>query len=134
MQILFYICLMEFILAKHIGILNHKVYFHNIVYLKANGDYCSLITKDKTYFVHSTFKNMESILPNSFIRIHRSYIINLEFAIKVTNHSVYVFNNVIPISKREYRDIFYERINIKYRGYSSRDMKKCVFLINNNLK
>jgi hypothetical protein len=51
----------------------------DIIYLRSEGDYVMIITKDGKYLKEQTMKYFESHLPKSlFIRVHRSYIINIE--------------------------------------------------------
>ncbi len=49
-----------------------------IHYIEADGDYVKVHTKDNSYLKEKTMRYFENNLPqNEFIRIHRSYIINL---------------------------------------------------------
>jgi hypothetical protein len=51
----------------------------DIIYLRSEGDYVMIITKEGKYLKEQTMKYFESHLPKSlFIRVHRSYIINIE--------------------------------------------------------
>ncbi|MDL2296612.1 LytTR family transcriptional regulator DNA-binding domain-containing protein [Bacteroidales bacterium OttesenSCG-928-B11] len=50
-----------------------------LYYLKADGDYVQLHTANATYLKEQTMKYFENALPqNLFVRIHRSYIVNVE--------------------------------------------------------
>jgi hypothetical protein len=52
----------------------------DIIYLRSEGDYVMIITKEGKYLKEQTMKYFESHLPKSlFIRVHRSYIINIEY-------------------------------------------------------
>jgi DNA-binding LytR/AlgR family response regulator len=49
-----------------------------IVWLKAEGDYTKIYTKDKSFLVDSTLKDFSMKLnPKNFIRVHRSAVVNL---------------------------------------------------------
>lgn len=71
------------------------------VYLvEAKGDYIHIKTEDQNYRVHSTLKKIEEKLPPSmFLKIHRSYIINLKKIIDIEDNSVLIERDVIPISR-----------------------------------
>ena len=71
------------------------------VYLvEAKGDYIHIKTEDQNYRVHSTLKKIEDKLPPSmFLKIHRSYIINLKKIIDIEDNSVLIERDVIPISR-----------------------------------
>tara|TARA_B110000483_G_scaffold185104_1_gene218942 strand:- start:187 stop:903 length:717 start_codon:yes stop_codon:yes gene_type:complete len=56
-----------------------KIYINEIKWVEALGDYVKLITKDKNFVILSTMKAFENELPKDlFLRIHKSYIINLQ--------------------------------------------------------
>lgn len=71
------------------------------VYLvEAKGDYINIKTEDNNYRVHTTLKKIEEKLPESiFLKIHRSYIINLKKIIDIEDNSVLIKRDVIPISR-----------------------------------
>ncbi len=74
----------EYIFVKADYKLN-KIRLKDLFYVEASKDYVSLHTKDNTYIVHATMKDMEQALSSSnFIRTHRSFIVNIDkiFSIK----------------------------------------------------
>jgi len=55
-----------------------------VYYLESADDYVKIHTKDKYYLKHQTMNNYEQQLPPAqFVRIHRSYIINIQHIHKV---------------------------------------------------
>ncbi|MDG1147028.1 MAG: response regulator [Crocinitomicaceae bacterium] len=67
----------EFIFIKHNSKLV-KLYIDEIVYIEALKDYVVIYTSGIKYTVHSTMKNIEFKIGSSkLLRVHRSYIINL---------------------------------------------------------
>ncbi len=63
-----------------------KVYTSKIRWIEAYGDYVKIITEDDSHLVLSTMKAFEKELPkDKFIRVHKSYIINIQ--------KVYTFNS-----------------------------------------
>lgn len=55
-----------------------KVQVEDIIYLKAEDDYVSVVTMDGHWLKGETMKGYEAILPhNMFVRVHRSYIVNI---------------------------------------------------------
>ena len=71
------------------------------VYLvEAKGDYINIKTEENNYRVHTTLKKIEEKLPDSiFLKIHRSYIINLKKIVDIEDNSVLIKRDVIPISR-----------------------------------
>jgi DNA-binding LytR/AlgR family response regulator len=77
-----------------------KIDIPSIYLVEAKGDYIHIKTEDKNYTVHSTLKKIEEKLPDSlFLKIHRSYIINLKKIIDIEDNSVLIKKDVIPVSR-----------------------------------
>ena len=57
----------------------HVILIPDIVYIQSEGDYVQLITENGKYIKEETMKYFEANLhPQKFVRIHRSYIVNVE--------------------------------------------------------
>lgn len=95
----------EFIL-KEKG-LELKLRTHKIVAIEADGVYAILHTQQKSHLYRVTLNDLETGLPGSFLRIHRSYIVNLDHLDKwqYLNNSTFEFrmrNQQRYISGRSY--------------------------------
>jgi len=56
-----------------------KILLNEIVYIEAQGDYLKLVLKNQSYTTQVTMKSLEEILiSQSFYRVQRSFIINIE--------------------------------------------------------
>lgn len=77
-----------------------KIDLPSIYLIEAQKDYIKIKTENKEYIVHSTLKKIEEKLPESlFLKIHRSYIINIKKIIDIEDNSVLIKKDVIPISR-----------------------------------
>jgi two-component system response regulator LytT len=77
-----------------------KIDIPSIYLIEAKGDYINIKTEEKNYTVHSTLKKIEEKLPESlFLKIHRSYIINIKKIIDIEDNSVLIKKDVIPVSR-----------------------------------
>jgi two-component system response regulator LytT len=77
-----------------------KIDLSSIYLVEAKGDYIHIKTDDKNYVVHSTLKKIEEKLPDSlFLKIHRSYVINIKKIIDIEDNSVLIKKDVIPVSR-----------------------------------
>jgi two-component system response regulator LytT len=77
-----------------------KIDLPSIYLIEAKGDYIHIKTDNKNYIVHSTLKKIEEKLPDSlFLKIHRSYIINIKKIIDIEDNSVLIEKDVIPVSR-----------------------------------
>lgn len=77
-----------------------KIDLSSIYLIEAKGDYINIKTEEKEYVVHSTLKKIEEKLPDSlFLKVHRSYIINVKKIIDIEDNSVLIKKDVVPVSR-----------------------------------
>jgi DNA-binding LytR/AlgR family response regulator len=89
-----------------------KIDIPSIYLVEAKGDYIQVKTEDKNYTVHSTLKKIEDKLPDDlFLKVHRSYIINIQKIIDIEDNSVLIKKDVIPVS-RSNRPELMKRLNL----------------------
>lgn len=89
-----------------------KIDIPSIYLVEAKGDYIHVKTETQNYTVHSTLKKIEEKLPDSlFLKIHRSYIINVQKIIDIEDNSVLIKKDVIPVS-RSNRPELMKRLNL----------------------
>lgn len=93
-----------------------KVEFDNILYIEGLKDYVKIYLKDQTKPILSlmSLKTLEEKLPSDqFMRIHRSYIVNLQQIARIERNRI-VFGSVyIPIAD-SYKEPFQEFLNKKF--------------------
>lgn len=89
-----------------------KIEFPSINLIEAKGDYITIKTNTKNYTVHSTLKKIEEKLPcDIFIKVHRSYIINIKKIIDIEENSVLIGKEVIPVSRSNKPELM-NRLNL----------------------
>jgi DNA-binding LytR/AlgR family response regulator len=77
-----------------------KIDLSSIYLIQAKGDYIHIKTEGENYVVHSTLKKIEEKLPTSlFLKVHRSYVINLKKIIDIQDNTILIKKEVIPISR-----------------------------------
>src|SRR6185503_17769408 len=70
----------------------------DILFMESMWDYVKFVTPGKTYITYSTLKSMEEKLGGpSFIKVHRSYIININKIDDIRGNTIYVQGNAIPV-------------------------------------
>jgi DNA-binding LytR/AlgR family response regulator len=93
---------------KH-NLTTEKIPASGIKWVEAMGDYVKIITLEKKYIVLSTMKAfMEKLPENQFLRIHKSFIINLNKVVNYTSSTVNIDGDDLPISrnrKKDFREI-----------------------------
>lgn len=75
-----------------------NIRFTDILYIEAHKEYLQIQTKDQKHLVYKRMKDMATSLPASFIRIHNSYIINLQHLQKTNVQSVLIGDKELPVS------------------------------------
>lgn len=89
-----------------------KIEIPSIYLVEARGDYIRIKTETKDYVVHSTLKKIEEKLPAElFLKVHRSFIINLKKIIDIEDNSVLIKKDVIPISRSNRQELM-DRLNL----------------------
>lgn len=69
-----------------------------IQYVEAYGDYVNIYTPNRKYTIHSTMKGMEQKLDDErFMRVHRSYIVNVELIESFDENILFVQQQLIPV-------------------------------------
>ncbi|MBI5727891.1 MAG: response regulator transcription factor, partial [Ignavibacteriales bacterium] len=75
-----------------------KIHYNDILYIEAQGDYIQVHIKDKKYIMYNSMSVMQKRLPDTrFVRVHRSYIINLAYVTGVKQAFVQLSENEIPL-------------------------------------
>lgn len=89
-----------------------KINLSDINVVEAKGDYIRIKMDDKNHIVHSTLKKIEEKLPDDiFLKVHRSFIINLSKIVDIEDNSVLINQDVIPVSRSNRKELM-ERLNL----------------------
>jgi two-component system, LytTR family, response regulator len=88
----------------------HVIPVSKLDYAEAQDDYVSLVSAGRSYLKQQTISSLEGSLdPRQFIRIHRSYLVNLERVVKLEPYSkdsrIVVLNDgkQLPVSRAGYQ-------------------------------
>jgi len=89
----------DFIFVKS-NLQKRKVFLNELKYIEALGDYVKLITENDSLVVLSTMKAFEKSLPEDrFLRIHKSYIVNLDKIERYSSKVIELENQQLPLSR-----------------------------------
>lgn len=89
-----------------------RIKYDDVLYIEISGDYATIFTSKNRHVVHSTLKKMQEKLPSSrFLKIHRSYIVNLSKIVDIEDNSLLIGDKIIPIS-RSNKPILMDRLNL----------------------
>ena len=88
----------------------YKLNFDDIHYIEGQHEYVSFYTKDKRVTALYSLKALEDQLPrDKFIRVHKSYIVNIDHISEIEQVSLTVAGHKVPIGG-SYRDSLLERL------------------------
>ena len=102
----------DFIFIKADGKI-FKVFFHDILFAEASGNYTKIVTEQQTLLPGMSFTAIEDILPkNYFVRLHRSFIINKVKITHIEGNRVFIDKREIRIG-RNYKEGFLKQLGIQ---------------------
>jgi two-component system, LytTR family, response regulator len=94
------------------GFKNIKLQFDGILYIKGSGNYLDITTLKRVFSPRMTFIDIVERLPSSqFLRVHQSYIVNIQYIDKIESNHIHMGSHKIPISNR-YKDTFFKRLDL----------------------
>lgn len=83
-----------------------KITFKDIIYIESLSDYLKIHLKDQSIITRETISAIEAKLPQKdFLRIHRSYIVNLTNIESFTNEEMIVNGKALTISRSYKKDV-----------------------------
>ncbi len=95
----------DFIFVKS-NLKKRKVFLGELRYIEALGDYVKLVTEHESLIVLSTMKAFQALLPaERFLRIHKSYIVNLDKVQSYNSKNIELENDKLPLSRNRKSDL-----------------------------
>lgn len=88
---------------------HHQVYFNDILFIEAYGHYTKVYLKDKMILSNEKISSFEELLPNSFIRTHKSFIVSKGKIQQIEVNRILINEHKIPIGQT-----YKSKINILY--------------------
>ncbi len=89
-----------------------KVEYDKVLYLEALKEYVNIVTADSKMMIYKRMKELEEQLPANFVRIHNSYIVNIDHIQHIADNQVVMGKNKLPVSA-SYREAFLQLVNKK---------------------
>lgn len=88
-----------------------RINLTDLLYVENVGDYVLFKTETAKHLVHATLKNIAIKLQHpDFLKVHRSFIINLSKIVDIQDNSVLIDKKIIPVS-RAHRHLLLEKID-----------------------
>jgi DNA-binding LytR/AlgR family response regulator len=84
--------------------------FSEIFYIEGCKNFVNLFTKNERQTPYLTMTEVESVLPSAFIRVHKSYIVNIEKIRHFDGAKITLNNDVTVPLGSAYKEKFLKRI------------------------
>jgi len=89
-----------------------RVDYNDVLYFENAGDYVKVITTKGNHIIYGALKAIdEKLVHPRFLKVHRSFIINLDKVVDIEDNSIVIADKVIPIS-RAHKPILMKSLNI----------------------
>jgi len=89
-----------------------RINLTDLDYIEASGNYASFHFSNKKSLMRlMSLQKLSIFLPSNFLRVHRSFIVNLEAIQRIEGSSIIMGSHKIPVGK-SYRAVLNERIQI----------------------
>lgn len=83
-----------------------KVQFNDVLYIESMQNYCILHTPARKLIAYITLTGLEEKLPsNKFLKVHKSYVINLEKITALDGNDLFIGKAQIPVSRNLKDDV-----------------------------
>lgn len=90
--------------------------YNEVYFIKSDKDYVKISTSEKDYMMYKSLLEIEETLSSArqFLRVQKSYIVNLDFASSVEGNYIKMRGSIkdIPIGG-QYRSELYKRLGVK---------------------
>jgi two-component system LytT family response regulator len=88
-----------------------KVDFADILFIEGKSEYLRIVTVQRKIMTLQNFKSVEEVLPDNFIRVHKSFIVAINKIEAIEKSVIKIKDNHIPISDT-YKAAFLAKIAI----------------------
>lgn len=84
-----------------------RIVLDDLLYIQSDGNYLTFREKTRKTLTRMTMKEaMESLPKNKFMRVHKSYLVNLNHVLKVERHQINVTDDTfVPIAASYHGDL-----------------------------
>ena len=78
---------------------NHRIPLDELFYIESLNDYVKVVTADSEFVTRENISSLSKKLPDQFVRVHRSFLVNSEKVTSFTATEINILNTTLPISR-----------------------------------
>jgi len=90
----------ELVMIFRVNRKNYPIKLHEILYVESRTDYIEIQTKDERHVTRERISHLNDRLPDTFIRVHRSFIVNSRHVSSFTMEEVRIDDHLIPVGRK----------------------------------
>lgn len=79
-----------------------RINFQDLLFIKGEGNYLKLVEKERSTMTRMTFEEILSQLPDYFLQVHRSFILNGQFVEKLEKHQAIIGGHQVAVNAEGY--------------------------------
>ncbi len=88
-----------------------------ILYIEAESTHCVLHLMNRKITVNNKISELVGRLPKRFCQIHRSYLVNVDYVVKISRYVVTLCDNIVlPVPEKRYQAVKREILRYKDEG------------------
>ena len=92
-----------------------KVNLEDIQFIKGTREYVTIVTAQSKIMSLQSMKALEEELPEIFIRVHNSFIVNITCIDSISKNEIEIGDEIIPVGIT-YKKLFFEKIRTFFPG------------------
>jgi two-component system, LytTR family, response regulator len=92
-----------------------RVELNQIKFIKGSREYVTIVTDQSKIMSLQSMKALEDELPDTFIRVHNSFIVNVNSIHTIAKNEIEIGDEIIPIGVT-YKKSFFEMIRVFFPG------------------
>lgn len=90
-----------------------KINKNEVSIIESDGNYIKIYTPEKKYLIRCTISNViEKMKQPYFVRVHRSFCVNVNKVSKFTENEITIENRIVPIG-RNYKESFIQNFDLE---------------------
>lgn len=89
-----------------------KIRLSDILFIAADKDFVKIHVSDTYYLELQALRYYEQALPDNFARVHKSYVVNLEWVTALNGNELTIQHNTVPVG-RSYRAILLRKLGLQ---------------------
>ena len=86
-----------------------KIMCDDILYIEGMRDFQAIYTRSGRILASHSFQDLEKILPDDFIRCHKSYLVSLRKIESIEKDRIQIGDQLIPIGE-SFKETFYKKL------------------------